>query len=101
VIATQNELPAEIPSSLRVVATPQSNAAWSLTPVDFVNAAQCGRERGAKAFLILGPEADSLSPLALRSLADAVSKVRPWTWLFRIILFRRMPVLSTQPFCTR
>jgi len=37
-----------------------------------VNAAQCGRERGAKAFLILGPEADSMSPLALRSLAEPV-----------------------------
>jgi hypothetical protein len=72
VIATQNELPAEMPSNLRLVATPQSTATWSLTPVDFVNAAQFGRERGAKAFLILGPEADSLSPLALRSLADPV-----------------------------
>ena len=30
VVATQNELPADIPSSVRVVATPQSNAAWSL-----------------------------------------------------------------------
>jgi hypothetical protein len=72
VVATQNELPADIPSSLRVVATAQSNAAWSLKPIDFVNAARCGREHGAKTFLILGPEADSLSPLALRSLADAV-----------------------------
>lgn len=72
VVATQNELPADISSSLRVVATPQSNAAWSLKPVDFVNAAQCGRDHGAKAFLILGPESDSLSPRALRSLADAV-----------------------------
>jgi len=70
IIATQNELPADIPPNLRVVATPQSNASWSLTPVDFVNAAQSGLERGAKAFLILGPEADSLSPLALRSLAE-------------------------------
>ena len=58
--------------SLRIVATPQSNAAWSIKPVDFVNAAQYGREHGARAILILGPEADSLSPLALRSLADAV-----------------------------
>ncbi len=72
IVATQNELPADSPSSLRVVPTPQSNAAWSLKPVDFVNAAQCGREHGAKAFLMLGPEADSLSPLALRGLADAV-----------------------------
>jgi glucosylglycerate synthase len=74
VVATQNELPANIPSSLRVVATPQSSSAWSLKPIDFVNAAQFGREHGAKAFLILGPESDSLSPLALRSLADAVLK---------------------------
>ena len=72
VVATQNELPADVSSSLRIVATPQSNAAWSLKPVDFVNAAQCGREHEAKAFLILGPESDSLSPLALRNLADAV-----------------------------
>ncbi len=72
VVATQNELPADIPSSLRVVSTPQSNAAWSLKPIDFVNAARRGREHGAKAFLILGPEADSLSPLALRGLVDAV-----------------------------
>lgn len=72
VVATQNELPANISPSLRVVATPQSNAGWSLKPVDFVNASQYGRERGAKAFLILGPEADSLSPLALRSLADPI-----------------------------
>ena len=74
VVATQNELPANIPSSLHVVATPQSTAAWSLKPIDFVNATQFGREHGAKAFLILGPESDSLSPLALRSLADAVLK---------------------------
>jgi glucosylglycerate synthase len=74
VVATQNELPANIPSNLHAVATPQSNATWSLKPIDFVNAAQFGREHGAKAFLILGPESDSLSPLALRSLADAILK---------------------------
>jgi hypothetical protein len=74
VVASQNELPANIPSGLRVVATPQSSAAWSLKPIDFVNAALFGREHGAKAFLILGPESDSLGPLALRSLADAVLK---------------------------
>jgi len=72
VVATQNELPADISSSLRIVATPQTNAAWSLKPADFVNAAQCGREHAAKAVLILGPESDSLGPAALRSLAEAV-----------------------------
>ena len=74
IVATQNELPADVSSALRIVAAPQSNAAWSLKPADFVNAAQCGREHGAKAFLILGPESDSLSSLALRNLADAVLK---------------------------
>jgi glucosylglycerate synthase len=72
VVATQNELPTNIPSSLRIVAIPQSNAAWSLRAIDFANAAQYGREYGARAILILGPEADSLSPLSLRSLADPV-----------------------------
>ncbi len=72
IVATQNELPADISLSLRVVATPQSNAAWSIRPTDFVNAAQSGHEHGARALLILGPEADSLSPQALRSLADPV-----------------------------
>jgi hypothetical protein len=74
VIATPNELPADLSPSLHVVRTSQTNAAWSLRPVDFVNAAQCGREHGVKAFLILGPESDSLSSNALRSLADAVLK---------------------------
>lgn len=72
IVASQNELPADVPPGLRIVATPQSNAAWSIKPADFVNAAQCGREHGAQAILILGPEADSLGPPALRGLADAV-----------------------------
>ncbi|MGB7745545.1 MAG: hypothetical protein WBL41_22445, partial [Terracidiphilus sp.] len=63
-VASQNELPADVPSGLRIVTTPQSNAAWSIKPADFVNAAQCGREHGAQAILILGPEADSLGPIA-------------------------------------
>ncbi len=72
VVATQNELPADLSPSLHVVATPQSGTVWSLKPADFVSAAQSGRDHGARALLILGPEADSLSPLALRSLADAI-----------------------------
>jgi glucosylglycerate synthase len=72
IVATQNESPADLPPGLRIIATPQSNTAWSIKPVDFVNAAQHGREHGAQAVLILGPEADSLSPSALRGLADAV-----------------------------
>jgi hypothetical protein len=71
IVATPNEWPAEV-SRLRMISTQQSNSGWALTPADFVNAAQYGREYGARAILILGPGADSLSTLALRGLADAV-----------------------------
>ena len=41
-----------------------------MKPADFINAFEAGREHEAKAVLMLGPGADSLSPLALRSLAE-------------------------------
>jgi hypothetical protein len=72
IVATQNELPADAPRNLRIDLRPQSNTFWMLQPSDFTSAAQCGFEHEARAILILGPGADSLSTLALRSLADAV-----------------------------
>src|SRR5579862_8498483 len=72
IVATQNELPSDIATRLRITALPQANAVAMLKPSDFVGAAQCGVEHEAKAILMLGPGADSLSSLALRSLADAV-----------------------------
>jgi hypothetical protein len=71
-VATQNELPADAPTNLRIVPAPPSSSFWTLKPADFIGAAQCGHEHEAKAILILGPGADSLSSLALRGLADAV-----------------------------
>ncbi|MGA2250898.1 hypothetical protein [Terracidiphilus sp.] len=73
IIATSNDLPGE-PRRLRMISTQQSSSGWALTPTDFVNAAQHGREHEARAILLLGPGADSLSPMALRGLADAVLK---------------------------
>lgn len=72
IVATQNDLPADVPAGVRIVSAPHSNVTWAIMPAEFSIAAQLGREHGAKAILILGPEANSLSPLALRSLADAV-----------------------------
>lgn len=72
IVATQNDLPADVPAVVRIVSAPHSNVTWAIMPAEFSIAAQLGREHGAKAILILGPEANSLSPLALRSLADAV-----------------------------
>ena len=50
----------------------RSSAAWTLKPADFINAFEAGHEHEAKAVLMLGPGADSLSPQALRNLASAV-----------------------------
>jgi glucosylglycerate synthase len=71
-VATQNEPPAGAPANLRIILTPQSKSIWTLKPADFIAAAQCGLDHEAKSILILGAEADSLSSLALRSLAEAV-----------------------------
>ena len=72
IVATQDELAAHVTTPLRVVPIPRSSTAWILKPIDFINAFEAGREYDAKAVLILGPGADSLSPPALRSLANAV-----------------------------
>jgi hypothetical protein len=72
VVAAQNQLTANGPTNLRIVSTPQSAAGWTLKPADFVNAYEIGKEHQARAILMLGPGADSLSPQALRGLADAV-----------------------------
>jgi len=72
IVATQDEVAAHVRSPLRVVPISRSNTAWTKTPADFINAFEAGHEHEAKAVLMLGPGADSLSPLALRSLADGV-----------------------------
>lgn len=71
-IASQNELAGDVPANLHLVQVPQSNTAWTLRPGDFMNAYELAHHHEARAVMLLGPEADSLSPLALRSLADAV-----------------------------
>jgi hypothetical protein len=49
-----------------------SNTGWTLTAADFLNAHALLGEHQAQAVLILGAEAQSLEPSALRALADAV-----------------------------
>lgn len=77
IVATPNELSSDAATRLRIIPTPQlrqTSVAWTLKPADFLNAAQYGRECEARAILLLGSGADSLDPLALRNLADAVLK---------------------------
>lgn len=71
-VAAQNELAANFQTPLRVIPSPQSNAAWTLKAADFIHAYELGREHEVRAVMMLGPGADSLSPLALRGLAEAV-----------------------------
>ena len=47
--------------------------AWVLTAADYLNTFQLAREHSASASLMLGAEAQSLTPQALRNLASAVS----------------------------
>ncbi len=72
IVATQDELAALARGPLRVVPISRSSAAWTFRPADFINAFETGHEHEAKAVLMLGPGADSLSPQALSNLASAV-----------------------------
>lgn len=72
VVATPNERPAQSGQSLRVQTLTAVKPEWMLKPGDFIGAAQCAHDAEAKAILILGPGADSLSSPALRALADSV-----------------------------
>ena len=73
-VATPDALVSES-AALRVVGyTPAapSSGSWSLTAADFLNAHELAQAHGASSVLLLGPEAQSLQPQALRALAEAV-----------------------------
>ena len=71
-VATPDPLPADSFPPLRIIPAPRTNASWTLTAADFANAHQLAQKNETRAVLILGPESSSLSPSALRDLADAV-----------------------------
>jgi hypothetical protein len=71
VIAAQDQPGANVPANLRIIAAPQSSAAWMLTAADFVHACEIGREQQVRAILMLGPGTDSLKPHAMREVARA------------------------------
>src|ERR1700722_3700179 len=71
-VATPDNLPNEAHPSISITQAPQTNPTWTLTAADFGNVHHLAQKNGARAVMILGPEAMSLGPLALRSLAGAV-----------------------------
>jgi hypothetical protein len=71
-IATQNEIGADVYLPLHITNAPVTQATWTLTAADFVNAHQLAQKHEAKSILMLGPESGSLSSSALHDLASAV-----------------------------
>jgi hypothetical protein len=71
-IATQNEIGADVYLPLHITSAPPTASTWTLTAADFVNAYQLAQKHEARAILMLGPDAGSLSGAALHDLASAV-----------------------------
>ncbi len=66
-------LPREAYPAFRFIDAAESRSSWILTAPDYVNAYQLAQKHSARAILMLGTEADSLSPSGLRDLANAVT----------------------------
>jgi len=73
VIATVDPQAAEAHPGLKFIANPVVNASWMMTASDFVNSHQLAQKNGARAILMLGPEAGSLGLPALHDLGHAVT----------------------------
>ncbi len=71
-VATQNDIGTDVYLPLHLVSAPPTQASWTLTAADFANAYQIAEKHEAKALLMLGPDAGSLSANALHDLASAV-----------------------------
>jgi glucosylglycerate synthase len=73
-VATANDPTGTAHSEIRIHPVQATNAVWPIAAVDFVNVVHAARENEAKAVLLLGPGADSLSPAALRGLVNSVAE---------------------------
>ncbi len=62
----------ELHPELRLVPVPETTAYWTFTAGDFVRAHAVAQKHEARAILLLGPEASSLSSTALFDLCNAV-----------------------------
>ncbi len=71
-IATQNDVGADVYLPLHLTNAPVTQSSWTVTAGDFVGAHQLAQKHEAKAILMLGPDSGSLSANALHDLAAAV-----------------------------
>lgn len=70
-IATPEGAPADSNANVQFVELPGGKPSWTLTAGDFASAHQVAQKNNARAILLLGPEAGSLSTAGLTSLAHA------------------------------
>src|SRR6185437_4344390 len=73
-VATANDPTGTTHPEIRILPVQATNAVWPIAAVDFANAVHAAKENEAKAVLLLGPGADSLSPAALRGLVNSVAE---------------------------
>src|SRR3954469_13848735 len=73
-VATANDPAGTSHPEIRIHPVQATNAVWPIAAVDFVNAVHAAKENEAKAVLLLGPGADSLSAAALRGLVNSVAE---------------------------
>jgi len=72
IIATQEEHELAANPEVRIIALPPKGTSWLLKAPDYINAYEIADKYDVRAILMLGPDANSLSPPAIRTLADAV-----------------------------
>jgi len=72
VIAAQNETTSNPSPNIAIIPAPPTSAAWTSTAADFASAFQLAQENNVQGILMLGPGADTLSPVSLNRLAGGV-----------------------------
>ena len=75
-VATANDATGTAHPEIRIHPVQATNAVWPIAAVDFVNAVHAAKENEAKAVLLLGPGADSLSSAALRGMVNSVAETK-------------------------
>jgi len=71
-VAAEDLATVEVHPELRILPLPETTAYWTFTSADFVRVYQLAQKHEARAILMLGPEAGSLSSSALFDLCNGV-----------------------------
>ena len=72
-VATPEALPSDAFPAFRIITAPEIKPSWVLTAAEFASAYQIAQKNNARAILMLGQEAGTLSSSGLRDLANTVT----------------------------